>query len=257
MSSRFSLSAETYDARATVQRHVAQALVQQIPVVPRDLRILEIGCGTGILTQLLLARFPDVLVDALDISDRMIEQGRSSLALEPRVSWIVRDVREYQPALRYELIVSSSSLHWVRPLEAAFSPLATMLDAQGKCVLALMVDGTLGELRAARLQVASHKRPLSRLPTGAEVREALLVSGLRIIREEEQEIREYHRSASEFLRSIHELGVTGGAVSHGQTLLTRSELQALMREYDRRFRNGNGSVYSTYRVLFVIAEKSH
>jgi len=52
-------------------------------------KILDIGCGTGNLTQVLLQRLgPDGHVVALDISPGMLERARQKIS-DPRVTWVL------------------------------------------------------------------------------------------------------------------------------------------------------------------------
>lgn len=124
----FERHAHHYDQYAFVQVRMASfllELVQQrlqrpaegqgqlLVSTKRVQRILEIGCGTGILTERLAAAFPDAELLCIDLSKRMIEQTRSRLAAgsvaqgasalkpvaanseaEPRISFAVGDAEE-------------------------------------------------------------------------------------------------------------------------------------------------------------------
>ncbi len=54
-------NATCYDEHARVQRHIADRLALRIAALsmPRKPRILEIGCGTGFLTDALSKLIPD------------------------------------------------------------------------------------------------------------------------------------------------------------------------------------------------------
>ena len=67
----FSRSAATYDKESEVQAYIASELTRKLQEIsPKT--ILEIGCGTGNLSKLLLDRYhPDSLV-LNDISEKMI-----------------------------------------------------------------------------------------------------------------------------------------------------------------------------------------
>lgn len=45
-------------------------------------RILDFGCGTGLLTERILKRFPSIQVVALDSSPKMIEVGEKKILVE-------------------------------------------------------------------------------------------------------------------------------------------------------------------------------
>ena len=46
----------------------------------KPLRILDLGCGTGNLTQRILEQFPDAQIDALDLSEDILEESRKRFA---------------------------------------------------------------------------------------------------------------------------------------------------------------------------------
>ena len=62
----FDASAPSYEAHAGVQRDVAARLARLLPDLARP-RVLELGCGTGLFSRHLVARYPEgrfVLTDA-------------------------------------------------------------------------------------------------------------------------------------------------------------------------------------------------
>ena len=70
---RFENAAITYDQYAFIQHHSATTIFNhRFESPPRT--ILDIGCGTGILTQQLSIHFPNADIDALDASAAMIQQ---------------------------------------------------------------------------------------------------------------------------------------------------------------------------------------
>ena len=58
------------------------------------LRVLELACGTGILTRRLMARLPaDGRLVATDLNPPMIEHARGGIAADPRLSWQAVDAQ--------------------------------------------------------------------------------------------------------------------------------------------------------------------
>ena len=54
----FGARAATYEAHADLQRDVAARLARLLPELARP-RVLELGCGTGLFSRHLVARYPD------------------------------------------------------------------------------------------------------------------------------------------------------------------------------------------------------
>ena len=263
IAARFSAAAGKYDEKAGVQQAVAEVLDRMFPTlplpersaetgIPPAARILEIGCGTGLLTALIRRRYPGLWIDAVDVSARMISHARTRLGFDKRIRWRVADLHHVPSKPRYPLIVSSSSLHWVCPLEEGLTKLALLLESRGRLVFSLMIRGTFGELRVSRLRVAPHKPPMGNLPTLRQVRQGLQHAGLNVVDERKEIRRVEYASAESFLRQIHEQGLTGGLVSSAGIPLNRSELKELARDYQAHWKSGEG-VKASYHVAYFKA----
>ena len=249
----FSRAAQTYERGASLHRHVAARLLETLPD-PGAIgagRILEVGCGTGVLTEPLRRRYPAASLCVLDLAEGMVASVRERWGQDPRMEFVVADIREFSSPRPFDLIVSSSALHWATPLDRTFANLKRLLSVEGQCCVALMIDGTLGELHALRRRVAPGKIPVSRLPTGKAVLAAAQAAGLTVMNNEEEYIQTRYHSADDFLSTIHAQGLTGGAVSQASVALSRIELMRLRREYDVAFRAHGDGVYASFVVQYT------
>lgn len=252
---RFSAAAATYDAHARVQNAVAAKLIRLIPSSDLVAHILEVGCGTGALTRHLLGNFPKATIDAIDISSKMIDSARRNFSAAPTIHWQEADARYFRPRKHYELIASNCALHWVDPLLDGLHNLARLLNTGGQLTFSIMLDGTLHELHEARLRIAPEKLPPGRLPRLQEVLDSLELSGCEVIESLEETETDVYASAADFLRSIHVMGLTGGAVSQAPTPLNRSEINNLISDYDVHYRLEDGKVTATFEVGYIKAVK--
>ncbi|MGO9557380.1 MAG: methyltransferase domain-containing protein [Syntrophobacteraceae bacterium] len=252
ISARFGAAAQTYHDESNVQRTVAEKLAASLPAGKKIDSILEIGCGTGSLTELLRRRFPRALIYAVDVARPMIDLARERIGERGRIHWHVADARQFRPDRDFALIISSSALHWMTPVSETVKRLAGMLEPGGSLVSALMVKGTLEELRAARTCLFPTKTAPVCLPDAEQVLEALAAAELRVERSSQEVFRERYDSARGFLRSLNRQGVTGTANS-GCKLLNRTELRKLIGYYEQTFTAPGGGVFATYRVLYVTA----
>jgi tRNA (cmo5U34)-methyltransferase len=96
------------------QQELIRIALAYLPPNPAD--ILELGCGTGILTGKLLDACPGAAVTGLDISDEMLDIARNKPGL-CGASFITRDIRRAWPGRGYDAIVSSLCLHHLSPRE--------------------------------------------------------------------------------------------------------------------------------------------
>jgi malonyl-CoA O-methyltransferase len=252
---RFSAAAQTYDAHAGVQRATAERLLALLLPERSFDRILEVGCGTGLLTEQLANRFPSASIHAMDLSERMIRAAESRCGHRQLVTWIAGDLLELCLRDRFQLVVSNCSLHWIERLAEGLVRAAGVMEPGSMFAASVMLRGTLGELRESRLRVAPHKAPLRDLPSESDVLGALAAAGLELRTAATDDLVVRHGDAGGLLRMIHEQGLTGGSFSRSRVPLTRQELTRLRADYDAHYADDQG-VRSTYRVLYAVAASS-
>jgi len=95
-----------------------------------DERVLDAGCGTGQVTEALLARLPRGEIIALDGSGAMIEAARKRLGSE-RVTYLVHDLLEPISIEPVDVVVSTATFHWIRDHDLLFANLAAVLRPGG------------------------------------------------------------------------------------------------------------------------------
>jgi malonyl-CoA O-methyltransferase len=250
---RFSAAAETYDRHARPQLALAQSVISVLPEMYPE-QILELGSGTGQLTRLLTERFPDVLIDAVDVAEKMVAHSRATFQRFPQINWIVGDAQVYWGGDRYPLIASSSTLHWVSDLRKTCENIFQCLEPAGTFALGMMLQGTLKELHDLRREISPEKTPAITLPTYEETKACLQDTGFHLERRKHSEEEIIYPDAKTFLKAIHEQGVTGGKVSAGNAPLTRTELSQLVADYQENH-TSDGGVSATYETATFLLTK--
>src|SRR3984957_14224769 len=84
-------------------------LIAQIPLARAE-RIVDLGCGPGNSTELLVARYPDAAVTGLDSSPDMLAQARQRL---PKRTFIQADLTTWTPPQRNDLLFANAVFQWV------------------------------------------------------------------------------------------------------------------------------------------------
>jgi tRNA (cmo5U34)-methyltransferase len=105
--------------------------------------ILDVGAGTGLLSALLLQRYPAASVTLLDISEKMLAVAGERFAGQENVHGLVRDYRQEGLPGRYDLIVSALSIHHLETAEkyALYERIFEALNPGGVFVNAEQVAG--------------------------------------------------------------------------------------------------------------------
>jgi trans-aconitate 2-methyltransferase len=96
--------------------------------------VMDGGCGTGRVTEQLLAKLPRGKVIGVDYSSQMIGQAKERFAKEPRVRLFVGDLTTFAPPEDVDAILSTATFHWIKDHDKLFSQLAKILKPGGQLV---------------------------------------------------------------------------------------------------------------------------
>jgi malonyl-CoA O-methyltransferase len=142
----FNEAAERYDKSASPQRQIAHNLVvwaaEQILRAPQNM--LDLGCGTGFVTEAVHQQWPKATLTAFDASTAMLEQTRHKI---PSVQIIQGDAANAEFTDHYDAIFSSMMLHWLLDPLAALRHWQKALEPAGNLYIALLVQGSFQEWR--------------------------------------------------------------------------------------------------------------
>lgn len=113
---RFAQAQQNYDQHAWVQQKICQQLSKLIhcylPHQSFD-SVLDIGCGTGQLTQLLMQKLE---MDQIYLND-LYPEIQSNFEENENAHFLIGDIETVALNKVFDLVVSSSALQWVRDLE--------------------------------------------------------------------------------------------------------------------------------------------
>lgn len=87
---------------------IATALANSNKKMPA---ILDLGAGTGLLSSLLLRKYPEASITLIDLSEKMLDVAKLRLQSYPNVNYIVDDYTYYKAQEQYDIIVSALSIH--------------------------------------------------------------------------------------------------------------------------------------------------
>lgn len=229
--------APDYDGQARIQRLVAQGLAARIAALdlPPQPRVLEIGCGTGFLTQALIDQGLGGIWTVTDVAPGMVGRCRRNIGETPSRRFAVLDGEHHAPEEGpFDLVCSSLALQWFEDAPAALVRMGEWLAPGGHCMVTTLGPGSFAEWRAA------HKveglAPGTPDFTPPEAFAALEPAGLHVERHVER-----HENAHAFLRALKAIGA-GTAAPHHRPLSPKQ-----LRRVMARFEEAGSSV--TYEVV--------
>ena len=142
----FNRSQLSYDEHCMVQQYSGEKLLSLIrnnSIMPR---ILDLGCGTGLMTQKLATAFNYHDFHALDIANQLLVKARERL-LPFHIHTYEADFNHLPDyAEPFDLIFSNMSLQWSTNLHTTLSNLAALLSSSGLLAFSIPLAGTFAEL---------------------------------------------------------------------------------------------------------------
>lgn len=79
--------------------------------------VLDIGAGTGLLSSLILEKYPAAKMTLIDISEKMFDVAKERLSNFPDVKYILSDYTTYEFDGEFDIIVSALSIHHLTDTE--------------------------------------------------------------------------------------------------------------------------------------------
>ena len=156
--------ADAYHRLAEHQRAWGRAVLARLPL-GGDETVLDAGCGTGRVTELLLARLPRGRVVAVDASRAMLRAARAHLLprWRGRVDFLFADLAALRLAAPVDAVFSNAVFHHVPDHPALFPALHAALRPGGRLVAQCGGGPNLVALRAHVAAVAAGDARLAAL----------------------------------------------------------------------------------------------
>jgi len=143
--------ARTYDRIAVPMTRWGSAVLERLPLDGGE-TVLDAGCGSGRVTEMLAERLPTGRVIAVDGSPAMVDAARSRLArFGDRVEVVVADLGQPLPIAPGSLdaVLSTATFHWVPDHDSLFRRLASVTRSGGWLVAQCGGAGNIASIERA------------------------------------------------------------------------------------------------------------
>ena len=244
---RFARAADTYDRQSFIQRQVADHLLNLLVHAGCDHpeSILEIGCCTGLLTGRLTGHFTSIntlhVNDLVDSFKKSVEKKIASRDID--FIFLSGDIEQIRLPQQYDLIISSSTFHWLDDLPGLFNRLHRHLRPGGFLGFAMYGPDNLWELKKLTgigLEYA-----------GLSVLRKMVAKDFNIHACEGKKVVVHFDDPLLLLQHLRETGVNALA----RTSCSRRQLQTFRERYEQQFGSEQG-VRLTYHPMYIVARTS-
>lgn len=245
-------NAALYDEKHAFVFECGRDVVATLNPQPGE-RILDVGCGTGHLTQSIADVGAKVV--GIDNAPGMIEAAR---AAHPTLEFVVADACDFAFAEPFDAVFSNAALHWIHEPERPIACIARALRRGGRFAAELggvgNVSAVLDALASALREVAQTPLTLTNyFPSVGEYAPLLEKYGLRV------------ESAALFARPTpladgeaglrNWIGMFRGAALNGLSAAVRERVLARVEETLRPTRFQDGRWVADYVRLRVAARR--
>ncbi|MCS7203342.1 MAG: methyltransferase domain-containing protein [Thermodesulfovibrio sp.] len=242
----FDKAASTYEVASTIQKKVAIDLLNMIEEKHYP-NVIEIGSGGGFLTKLLTKRITFEKFFHIDISFELLKRLKSNF---DKRHFLINAQAEKMPFRKEvaDLIVSSSTLHWLENQEESFSPLFETLKKDGKFYFSLFTSKTLKEFKEVCLNSGfGSYYPLKEVSFYLGILKKLELNFY-------YEVKIYTEKYADPKELLLSLKLTGTNYTLNKKFSGKSSFLNFCKLYKEKFGNFKG-IYATYEVLFIKGQK--
>jgi trans-aconitate 2-methyltransferase len=141
-----SWSGAEYDRLSTPMEAMGREVLERLPLEGFE-TVIDAGCGSGRVTEALIARVPRGRVIGVDASASMIDSARERLG--DRAELHVADLVTFDLGVLADAILSTATFHWIADHDALFARLRAHLRDGGHLVAQCGGRGNIAGLHAA------------------------------------------------------------------------------------------------------------
>lgn len=228
---RFSNSLRTYTEAAVVQKSMAKTLAELIPHKNYD-SILEIGCGTGFVTEILVETLKFRCYDTVDMVGGC-EKFIKNICAD--INFINADIENYLPDKKYDLVISNAALQWLEDFESFLKLMRNFIKPDG--IFAFTVFGR-NNFRELNFCAGLRYYSIFELKS--------ILKNYKIVKIFEDEIILHFNSPKEALLHIKNTG----ANSIRSCRWTKSDLEDFERDYQKVCKEDG--IQLTYNPIYAV-----
>ncbi len=238
---RFKNSLSSYDKNASAQRQMTEKLLKLLIEYKGNnfSKVLEIGCGTGLLTKKIIE---ELNFDKLLIND-IVEEFLDSLEkYSDKILKIYGDCENIKVPSDVNLIISNATLQWIENFEVFSSRISQNMKKGAVFAFSSFEDGNLHQVKTITNKSLNYYRK--------EQLEEMLIKNFKIIHSVSDVINLNFDSPNDILRHLKLSGVN----CFSNEIWTKRNLNNFSEQYIEKFKVDEKLIL-TYKPVYFILEK--
>lgn len=250
MRQAFSNSAYQYEVLANLQKEIARELVKKIAADETFSHILDVGMGTGALTNRLCSMFPEAKVVGIDLAEGMLQEAKKKdgtfLMAQANAAAL-----PFKPGT-FDVITSNLAYQWVDDLPSAFQSSYAALKPGGKLCCTIFGRNTLEELFLSLEKSGPGGNQIKRLPSKEQIIQALAKAGFQDVDVSDETVKAHFE---DMMALIKWLKMIGANIREKDIFVGRDLLARANAYYKENFGDQWGGVAASYEIIWVNAIK--
>jgi len=255
--SSFSKSASTYNNIAELQFKIADILVSMLDKSKCNLKILDVGTGTGYLIDKLQCTFPNAKIYAADIAFGMVKISSAKKRIN-RASFVQADA-EFLPYKNdmFDILISNSVYQWMENYSRGISELYRVIKPEGKFLFSMFGGETLCELGSSFIEAHNTlgTHPNSHCLSFVDERKLVnLLNKFKDVCVRKITKRVYYSEVVNLLTYLKCVGSHNHLYSSRNGLGNRRLMNKMKEVYTKKY-SKNNKIFATYDILIAQGQK--
>ncbi|SMN10807.1 Biotin synthesis protein BioC [uncultured Candidatus Thioglobus sp.] len=242
----FNKASARYNENALLQKEIALRLDSKLEVIAgHSETILDLGAGTGLLSQPLIKRFPKSQLICLDFA-------QESLKTNPSVNKLCADANHLPLADNsVDMIVSNLMMQWCSDLGQLFSECHRVLKNEGLLLFSTFGPDTLKELKKS-WSVVDNNTHVNTFTDMHDIGDQMLQNGFQSPVMEMETLTLTYETVTDLLKDLKSIGAQT-VETRSKSLTGKNTFQSMIKMYESYRKDGK--LPASYEVIYGHAWK--